>query len=385
MNKITEDILYVGVNDKKIDLFEGMYQVPNGMVYNSYVILDEKIAVLDSVDANFTDEWLENVEKALNGRKPDYLIINHMEPDHSANVLNFVKKYEGVKLVGNNKTFVMLADYFGDGLNEGAVVVKDGDNLPLGKHELTFVFTPMVHWPEVMMTYDKRDKILFSADAFGKFGALDCDEEWEDEARRYYFGIVGKYGVQVQAALKKLSSFEISVLCPLHGPVLKENIARYVSLYDTWSRYEPEVNGVMIAYTSVYGHTAKAAKLLAGHLHTRGVKDVVCFDLARSDRSLCVAEAFRYDTLVLASTTYNADVFPPMREFLDCLVERNYQKRRIAVIENGSWAPMAAKIIAAKLEKCKNLTFASQSVKILSALNVDSLSALSALADELAR
>lgn len=384
MNAITDDVYYVGVNDRKIDLFEGMYRVPNGMAYNSYVIMDEKIAVLDTVDANFTEEWLNNLDRVLSGRKPDYLIVNHMEPDHSANILNFVKKYEGVRLVGNQKTFVMIADYFGNDFKEGGVVVKEGDKLSLGKHELTFFFAPMVHWPEVMMTYDLTSKTLFSADAFGKFGALDCDEDWEDEARRYYFGIVGKYGVQVQAILKKLAAYDISAICSLHGPVLKENLAYYIGLYDKWSRYEPETKGVMIAYTSVYGHTAKAAKLLAGYLSSRGVKEIAVYDLARSDRSECVAEAFRYHTLVLASTTYNADVFPPMREFLDCLAERNYQNRTVAVIENGSWAPMAAKVIMTKLEKCKNLRFARNTVKILSALNVESLSQLSDLADELA-
>lgn len=384
MYAITDDIYYVGVNDRKIDLFEGMYHVPNGMAYNSYVILDEKVAVLDTVDGQFTDEWLANIEKALGARKPDYLIVNHMEPDHSANILNFIKKYEGVRIVGNQKTFVMISDYFGGDFKEGGVVVKEGDRLSLGKHELAFVFAPMVHWPEVMMTYDLSSKTLFSADAFGKFGALDCDEDWEDEARRYYFGIVGKYGVQVQAVLKKAAALDIQTICPLHGPVLKENLAHYLGLYDKWSRYEPEEKGVMIAYTSVYGHTAAAAKLLASHLHTRGVKDVVVYDLARSDRSVCVAEAFRYDTLVLASTTYNADVFPPMREFLDCLAERNFQNRKVAFVENGSWAPMAAKIMKTKLEKCKNLVFTENSVKILSALNVDSLTQLSALADELA-
>lgn len=384
MNAITEDIFYVGVNDRKIDLFEGMYRVPNGMAYNSYVIMDEKIAVLDTVDAGFTEEWLSNLDRVLGDRKPDYLIIDHMEPDHSANILNFVKKYEGVRLVGNQKTFVMISDFFGGDFKDGGIVVKEGDKLSLGKHELTFLFAPMVHWPEVMMTYDITSKTLFSADAFGKFGALDCDEEWEDEARRYYFGIVGKYGVQVQSILKKVSALDVVAICSLHGPVLKDNLSYYVGLYDKWSRYEPEVNGVMIAYASVYGHTAKAAKMLASYLGSRGVKDIALYDLARSDRSECVAEAFRYGTLVLASTTYNADVFPPMREFLDCLVERNYQNRRVAVIENGSWAPMAAKVIFAKLEKCKNLRFAQNTVKILSALNMDSLTQLSALADELA-
>lgn len=384
MNVITNDIYYVGVNDKKIDLFESMYKVPQGMAYNSYVIVDDKIAVLDTVDANFTVEWLENVERVLGGRKPDYLIINHMEPDHSANILNFIKKYEGVQLVGNSKTFVMMHDYFGGDFADGAVIVKEGDVLSLGKHELTFIFAPLVHWPEVMMTYDKTSKTLFSADAFGKFGALDCDGEWEDEARRYYFGIVGKFGVQVQNVLKKASGLEIARICSLHGPVLSENINRYVGLYDKWSRYEPECEGVMIAYTSVYGHTASAAKLLASHLSTRGVKDVVLYDLVRSDRSQCVADAFRYNTLVLATTTYNGDIFPHMREFIDCLVERNYQKRKIALIENGSWAPVAARIIASKFEKCKNISFTENTVKILSALNLESLTQLSALADEIA-
>ncbi len=384
MKEIAEDIYYIGVNDRQIDLFEGLYRAPNGVAYNSYVIVDEKIAVMDTVDSDFTDEWLDNLERVLGGRKPDYLVVDHMEPDHSAGVMSLLKKYDGIRIVGNNKTFVMLSNYFGGDFTANAVVVKEGDELSLGKHTLKFILAPMVHWPEVMMTYDKKAKALFSADAFGKFGALDCDEDWENEARRYYFGIIGKYGVQVQSVLKKAAALDISIICPLHGPILGDNLGRYIAMYDKWSRYEPEIKGVVIVYTSVYGHTARAAKLLASHLYNRGVKEVAVYDLVRSDRSVCIAEAFRYDTLVLASTTYNADVFPPMREFIDCLVERNFQSRRVALIENGSWAPFAAKVMSEKLSKCKALTFADNAVKILSALNLDSLNSLSALADELA-
>lgn len=380
--KLSDDIIYVGVNDRKVDLFEGMYSVPNGMSYNSYVIADKKIAVMDTVDKEFGDEWLANIHSALNGRVPDYLVVLHMEPDHSANIARFIESYPSAKIVGNVKTFVMIEEFFGNVCEGKKVAVADGDKLELGRHTLTFIFAPMVHWPEVMTAYEQTEKILFSADAFGKFGANDIPDKWDDEARRYYIGIVGKYGVQVQAVLRKLSSYDVRIICPLHGPVLDSDIEHYVSLYDKWSSYTPEENGVVIAYASVYGHTRAAAEKLSEILTAKGV-GVKVYDLARADRALCVSEAFRYSKLVLASTTYNGDIFPAMREFIDCLVERNFQSRTIAFIENGSWAPVAAGKMKAKFEKCKNLSFALNTVKIRSALNEESLSSLAKLAEEL--
>lgn len=382
MDKVTEDIYYVGVNDYGIDLFEGIYKVPSGMAYNSYIILDEKIAVMDSVDADFKNQWLDNIDKVLNGKKPDYLVVSHMEPDHSANVFAFAEKYPEAKIVGNNKTFVMLAEFFGTDFSEKRIVVTDGAELALGRHKLKFVFAPMVHWPEVMMAYEESEKVFFSADAFGKFGALDCEEKWEDEARRYYYGIVGKYGLQVQSLLKKVSAYEIKAICPLHGPILNENLYHYLDLYNKWSSYTPEVDGVMIAYTSVYGHTRQAAENLMRLLKDRGCTVTIC-DLARSDRSRCVGEAFMFNKLVLATTTYNAEIFPAMREFIDCLAERNYQNRTVGIIENGSWSPVAAKCIKQRLEKCKNITYAVNEVKIRSSLNSESSANLVALAEEL--
>lgn len=382
MIKFSDDIIYVGVNDRKIDLFEGMYSVPNGVAYNSYVIVDEKIAVMDSVDKCFGEEWLGKVESALNGRNPDYLVVLHMEPDHSANIARFMEKYPNAKIVGNSKTFVMVEEFFGKDFADRRVTVNDGDKLVLGKHALKFIFAPMVHWPEVMTAYEESEKVLFSADAFGKFGANDAEEEWDAEARRYYIGIVGKYGMQVQALLKKLSVYDIRVICPLHGPVLASDLSHYLDLYNKWSSYQPETEGVMIAYTSVYGHTKSAAETLAGMLKDKGIT-VALYDLAREDKALCVSEAFRYSKLVLATTTYNADIFPAMREFIDCLVERNYQNRTVAFIENGSWSPIAANKMKAKFEKSKNLNFAQNSVKIRSALNGESLNNLSLLAEEL--
>ena len=381
--KITNDILYVGVNDHKIDLFEGQYIVPDGMSYNSYVILDDKVAVLDTVDAAFTHEWLDNVQNALAGRQPDYLIVQHMEPDHSANIVNFIKAYPDVKIVASGKAFVMMKNFFGTDFSERQIVVGEGDILSLGKHELTFVAAPMVHWPEVIVTYDSTDKVLFSADAFGKFGALDVDQEWACEARRYFIGIVGKYGVQVQSLLKKAASLDVRTICPLHGPVLNENLEYYLNLYNTWSSYQPEEDGVVIAYTSVYGNTKKAVLQLADMLRANGCPKVVVNDLARCDMAEAVEDAFRYNKLVLATTTYNADVFPFMREFIDHLTERNYSNRTVALIENGSWAPLAAKVMRGMLESCKNLTFAENTVRILSALNDESKQQLTALADEL--
>ena len=380
--KITENIIYAGVDDFKVDLFEGIYKVPDGMCYNSYVIKDKKIAVMDTVDINFKDEWLKNVQNALGGAKPDYLVVLHMEPDHSANVANFIKKYPEVKVVGNSKTFVLLEEYFGKIFDNNKVVVADGDELNLGSHTLKFVFAPMVHWPEVMLAYEESEGVLFSADAFGKFGAYNAKGNWDDEARRYYIGIVGKYGLQVQSVLKKLSSINVNIICPLHGPVLNKDLGHYISLYDTWSKYQPEQDGIVIAYTSIYGHTAKAVEKLAKMIKDGGGK-VVVYDLARSDRALCVSEAFRYSKLVLATTTYNADIFPAMREFIDCLVERNYQNRTVALIENGSWSPVAANKMKAKFEKSKNIQFAENTVKIRSALNTESEASLSALAQEL--
>ena len=365
---ITKDIYYVGVNDHQIDLFEGQYVVPNGMAYNSYIIMDEKIAVVDSVDINFTHEWLDNIERVLNGKKPDYFIVQHMEPDHSANIMNLLKVYPNLTVVGNDKTFKMMKNFFGE-TPSNTLVVKNMDTLSLGKHNLTFVFAPMVHWPEVMVTYDACDKVLFSADGFGKFGALDVEEDWACEARRYYFGIVGKYGVQVQSLLKKASSLDIKIICPLHGPVLKENLEYYLNLYNTWSSYQAESEGILIAYTSVYGNTKKAVLELAEKLKANGCPKVVVSDLARTDMAEAVEDAFRYNKLVLATTTYNASIFPFMNAFIEHLVERNYQNRTIGFIENGSWAPLAAKIMKEKLEGCKNLTFVDPVVKINSGLS----------------
>ena len=384
--KVTDDIRYIGVNDHKLDLFEGMYIVPNGMAYNSYVILDEKIAVLDTVEAHFTKEWMTNLEKALNGRTPDYLIVQHMEPDHSANITNFLKAYPNATVVGNAKTFTMMEQFYGADASMKKLVVKNKETLELGKHTLTFLLAAMVHWPEVMMTYDCTDKVFFSADAFGKFGALDYDdpEGWDCEARRYYFGIVGKYGMQVQNLLKAASALDIRTICPLHGPVLTENLEHCLKQYDTWSSYRPEEEGVMIAYTSVYGNTKKAVELLAEKLRAKGCPKVVVNDLARKDLAECVEDAFRYSRLVLATTTYNNDIFPFMRIFIDHLTERGFQNRTVAFIENGTWAPAAKKVMAGMLEGCKNLTYAENAVTIKSALNDASLEAIEKLAAELA-
>ena len=382
---ITKDIKYVGVNDHKVDLFEGQYVVPNGMAYNSYVILDEKIAVMDTVDVNFTHEWLDNLQNVLAGRAPDYLIIQHMEPDHSANIVNFLKVYPNTTVVSSSKAFTMMKNFFGKEFEENRIVVGEGSTLSLGTHLLTFVTAPMVHWPEVIVTYDSTDKVLFSADGFGKFGALDVEEDWADEARRYYIGIVGKYGAQVQALLKKAAGLDIEIICPLHGPVLKENLGYYINLYNTWSSYVPEEEGIVIAYTSVYGNTKKAVLALAEKLKAKGAPKVVINDLARCDMAKAVEDAFRYSKLVLATTTYNADIFPFMREFIDHLTERNFSNRTVALIENGSWAPMAAKVMRGMLEKSKNITFTDTTVKILSALNDDSSAQLESLSDELCR
>ena len=383
---ITDDIIYAGVNDHQVDLFEGQYPVPNGMCYNSYVIRDEKIAVMDTVDQNFTHEWLDNIQKALNGRKPDYLIVQHMEPDHSANIENFLKVYPEAVIVANAKTFVMISNFFRSLNLEGRMLeVKNGDTLDLGNHVLTFVFAPMVHWPEVMVTYDSRDKVLFSADGFGKFGALDVEEDWDGEARRYYIGIVGKYGVQVQNLLKAASALDIQTICPLHGPVLKENLGHYIEKYQIWSSYAAESEGVMIAYTSVYGNTKKAVELLAGKLREKGCPQVVVCDLARTEMSKAVEDAFRYGKLVLATTTYNADVFPFMRTFIEHLTERGYQKRTIGLIENGSWAPLAAKVMSGMFEKSKNITWLNTTVKIMSSISEENLQQIEAMAEELSR
>ena len=383
--KITTDIRYVGVNDHDVDLFEGQYVVPNGMAYNSYVILDDLIAVMDTVDARFTHEWLDNIQSVLGGRTPNFLIVQHMEPDHSANIVNFLKVYPDTVVVSSAKAFAMMKNFFGRDFIENGMVVSEGDTLCLGKHTLTFVTAPMVHWPEVIVTYDSTDKVLFSADGFGKFGALDVDEDWACEARRYYIGIVGKYGSQVQALLKKAAGLDIQTICPLHGPVLTENLGYYMNLYDTWSSYRPEEEGIVIAYTSVYGNTKKAVMRLADMLRANGCPKVVVNDLARSDMAECVEDAFRYSKLVLATTTYNADIFPFMKEFIHHLTERNFSNRTVAFVENGSWAPLAAKIMKGMLEDCKNLTYTENTVKILSALNEDSTSQLKALADELCR
>ena len=382
--KVTDEIIYVGVNDHDIDLFEGQYIVPNGMAYNSYVIRDEKIAVMDTVDEAFGEEWLENVKNALDGAKPEYLIIQHMEPDHSANIEKFMEVYPDTKIVGNAKTFTMISNFFRNLDLEGKkVVVKNQEKLELGKHILTFVFAPMVHWPEVMVTYDSTDKVLFSADGFGKFGALDVEEDWDCEARRYYFGIVGKYGVQVQNLLKAASAFEIEKICPLHGPVLSENLEHYLGQYQTWSSYGVESEGVMIAYTSVYGNTKKAAELLGEKLKEKGCPKVVVCDLAREDMAEAVEDAFRYGKLILATTTYNGDIFPFMKEFINHLTERSYQNRTIGFVENGSWTPMAAKIMKAAFEKSKNITFADTTVTIRSAVDETSEAQIVALAKEM--
>ena len=380
--KITNDIIYVGVNDREIDLFEGQYVVPEGMAYNSYIILDEKIAVTDTVDARFSDEWLANIKKELGDKAPDYLIVHHMEPDHSSSLKGFCEAYPETVIVGNVKTFGMVKAFFGEISNE-TLTVKDGETLSLGSHSLTFVFAPMVHWPEVMVSFDSKDKVLFSADAFGKFGALDADEDWACEARRYYFGIVGKYGAQVQPLLKKAAELPIEIICPLHGPVLTENLGYYIDLYNTWSSYGVESEGICIAFTSVYGNTKKAAELLKERLLAKGCKKVVLNDLAREDMAECIEDAFRYGILVLATTTYNGDVFPFMKQFIDGLTERFYQNRRLAFIENGSWGPIATRKMKAHFENSKNITFAENNVTVRSALNEDSIAQLEALADEL--
>lgn len=381
--EITKDIKYIGVNDRNIDLFEGQYVVENGMAYNSYVITDDKIAVMDTVDRHFGEQWLENLKAVLSGRKPDYLVVQHMEPDHSANIVNFLNTYPDAKIVASAKAFAMMGQFFGRDFSDCAMVVKEGDTLSLGSHILNFIAAPMVHWPEVIVTYDSTDKVLFSADGFGKFGALDADEDWACEARRYYFGIVGKYGAQVQALLKKASALDIKTIAPLHGPVLFENLGYYLDLYNTWSSYQPESEGVMIAYTSVYGNTKKAAELLKSELEALGCKKVTISDLAREDMAEAVEDAFRYDTLVLATTTYNADIFPFMKEFINHLTERNFQKRRVGLIENGSWAPTAAKTMKKMLEGCKELEFAETTVQIKSSLSEQSREQISALAGEL--
>ena len=382
---ITNDIRYVGVNDHQVDLFEGQYKVPGGMAYNSYVILDEKIAIMDTVDKNFTHEWLDNIQSALGGRKPDYLVVQHMEPDHAANVGNFMKLYPETTIVSSAKAFNMMGPFFGTCYEDRRIVVGEGDTLSLGKHTLAFVAAPMVHWPEVIVTYDVLDKVLFSADGFGKFGALDVDEPWDDEARRYYIGIVGKYGAQVQALLKKAATLDIQTICHLHGPVLKENLGHYIRLYDLWSSYTVETEGVVIAYTSVYGNTKAAVEKLADKLRANGCPKVIVHDLARCDMAQAVADAFRYSKLVLATTTYNADVFPFMKEFIHHLTERNFRNRTVALMENGSWAPLAAKVMRKMLEECKNLTFTETTVRILSALNETSAKQVDALANELSK
>ena len=379
---ITNDIKYIGVNDHQVDLFEGQYVVPNGMAYNSYVIMDDKIAIMDTVDQNFTQQWMENIRNTLEGRKPDYLVVQHMEPDHSANVANFLREYPEAVVVSSAKAFAMMKNFFGQDYEDRRIVVGEGDTLCLGKHTLTFVTAPMVHWPEVIVTYDSYDKVLFSADGFGKFGALDVEEDWDCEARRYYIGIVGKYGPQVQALLKKAAGLDIAIICPLHGPVLTENLGHYLEKYDIWSSYRVESDGIVIAYTSVYGNTKAAVELLADKLAAKGAK-VVVHDLARTDMAEAVEDAFRYGKLVLATTTYNADIFPFMKEYIHHLTERNYQNRTVALVENGSWAPMAAKVMRGMLEKSKNITFTDTTVKILSALNDESRNQIDALVAEL--
>lgn len=382
---ITKDIKYIGVNDHQIDLFEGQYKVPNGMSYNSYIIMDEKIAVFDTVDKNFTHEWLDNISKVLNNRKPDYLIIQHMEPDHSANIANFLKIYPDTIVVANKKTFTMIGNFFNSDIYKYSKVVEDGEALVLGKHKLMFVFAPMVHWPEVMVTYDETDKVLFSADGFGKFGALDIEEAWADEARRYYIGIVGKYGMQVQNLLKKASKLQIDMICPLHGPVLKENLGYYLDLYNTWSSYSVEKEGICIAYTSVYGATKKAVELLKDKLIIEGAKEIVIHDLARDDMSVCVADAFKYGKLILATTTYNADIFPFMKEFINHLTERNFQNRTVGFIENGSWAPLAKKTMQAMLANSKQITYLEHNVSIMSSIKPNNKEEIELMAKELCK
>ena len=381
--KITDSIKYVGVNDHQVDLFEGQYKVPNGMSYNSYVILDEKVAVMDTVDAHFTDEWLGNLARVLDGRKPDYLVVQHMEPDHAANVANFMKAYPETTVVANAKTFVMIKNFFELDLEGRKLVVENGSSLSLGSHTLTFVFAPMVHWPEVMVTYESSEKVLFSADGFGKFGALDVEEDWDDESRRYFIGIVGKYGAQVQALLKKAAALDISIICPLHGPVLTENLGHYIGLYDTWSSYRPEQEGVVIAYTSVYGHTKKAVELLAEKLKANGAPKVVVYDLARDDMSAAVADAFRYRRLVLATITYNGSIYPFMNDFVTRLVEHNFQNRTVGLIENGSWAPTAARVIKKMMEESKNIKWTDTTVTIMSDVKQENVEQIEAMAKEL--
>ena len=381
---ITQDIKYIGVNDHEVDLFEGQYDVPNGMAYNSYAILDEKIAIMDTVDARFGQQWLENITSALEGRTPDFLVVQHMEPDHSANIANFLAAYPEATVVSSAKAFAMMKNFFGDDYADRRIVVGEGDTLSLGKHTLTFVTAPMVHWPEVIVTYDSYDKVLFSADGFGKFGALDADEPWDCEARRYYIGIVGKYGPQVQALLKKAATLDIAIICPLHGPILTENLGHYIEKYDIWSSYQVESEGVVIAYTSVYGNTKKAVQLLEQELLAKGCPKVSVHDLARDDMAEAVEDSFRYGKLVLATTTYNGDVFPYMKTFIHHLTERNFQNRTVAMMENGSWAPTAAKVMTKMLEGSKNLTFTANNVKILSALSDESKAQIGALAQELA-
>ena len=384
--QITNDILYVGVNDHQVDLFEGQYDVPNGMAYNSYVIKDEKIAVMDTVDANFTKEWLDNIAAVLDGAKPDYLVVQHMEPDHAANIENFMNTYPDTTIVANTKTFGMMKNFFRNLDLEGRTLeVGNGESLTLGRHVLTFVFAPMVHWPEVMVTYDSTDKVLFSADGFGKFGALDVEEDWDCEARRYYIGIVGKYGPQVQKLLKVAATLDIQIICPLHGPVLTENLGHYIEKYDIWSSYKVEDEGVVIAYTSVYGNTKKAVEILAEKLKEKGCPKVTVFDLARDDMAEAVGDAFRYGKLVLATITYNADIFPFMKTYIDHLTERSYQNRTIGLIENGSWAPNAAKVMQAKFEKSKNITWLDNTVKIMSSLSDENIEELDKMAEELCK
>lgn len=383
--KITEDILYVGVNDRNIDLFEGQYIVPEGMAYNSYIISDGKVAVMDSVDSNFVDEWLGNIGNALEGREPDYIVVQHMEPDHSAGIKAFMEKYKNAKVVSSAKAFPMMKNFFGTDFEDRRIVVGENDTLELGSHTLNFITAPMVHWPEVIVTYDSKDKVLFSADGFGKFGALDADEDWACEARRYYIGIVGKYGAQVQALLKKASALDIQIICPLHGSVLSENLGYYIDLYNTWSGYKTESEGVVVAYTSVYGNTKKAAAYLEEKLLENGCPKVVSFDLARNDMAECVEDAFRYGKIVFATTTYNGDVFPFMRNFIETLTEHNFQNKTVAFIENGSWAPTAARVMKGMLEKSKNLTYCENDVKIISAMNEESRAQIDALASELCK
>ena len=381
--KIKEDIKYIGVNDKELDLFEGQYLVPNGMSYNSYLIIDDKVAVLDTVDVKFKDEWLNNIKRELRGRDVDYLIVHHMEPDHSANIINFMKEYPNAIIVGNMKSFMMMESFFKKDFKKNRIIVKEGDSLLLGKHKLTFYMAPMVHWPEVMVSYDETKKVLFSADAFGKFGSLDTIEDWTCEARRYYFGIVGKYGLQVQSLLKKIASLDIEVICPLHGPILNNNLEYYLNLYNTWSRYDAEEEGVVIAYTSVYGNTKEVVYKLKDLLLEKGCKKVVINDLARCDIHEAIEDAFRYDRLVLATTTYNGDIFPFMKNFIEHLLERNYQNRKIAFIENGTWAPMANKIMKEMFSKSKNITFIDQEITIKSSLSLDNLNELNILVDKI--